>query len=229
LRLNIVDDGPGIPEDKLRSLFKPFDRLGVETSAIQGVGLGLTISRSLAVMMSCRLGLLEKKDPGRHFYLDIPVSSTPISTVASQLEIVPCQAEVTDISLQPKVLFRILYIEDNELDRLLLVSIIEKRPDIELLVATGGRQGISMSLKEHPDLILVNINLPDMDGFAVLRELKSHHLTCKTPLVALSKSDTPEERENLRAAGFAEHIAKPVHIGIFFAVLDRLRTKKQKT
>ncbi len=229
LRLNVVDDGPGIPDTKLKSLFEPFNRLGVETSAIQGVGLGLTISRSLATMMSCRLGLLKKDGPGCHFYLDVPLSSTQTEAIVShspspsagETEFDPPQKQS-----RGKTSTRLLYIEDNEFNRLLLASIVEKRPEITLIVATNGRQGIVRAQEEQPDLILVDIELPDIDGFSVCRELHSHDTTRKIPVVALSGNASPEDVEKARAAGFAGHIAKPINISNFFAILDGILAKK---
>jgi len=228
LRLNIIDDGPGIPDTKLKSLYEPFNRLGVETSKIQGVGLGLTISRSLATMMSCRLGLLKKDGPGCHFYLDVPLSSTQMEVVASQTTASPNQTEFNPPNKQSReeTSIRLLYIEDNEFNRLLLASIIEKRPEMTLIVATNGKQGIALAQKEQPDLILVDIGLPDIDGFAVFRELQNQSITSGIPAVALSGNASPEDIEKTRAAGFAGHIAKPINISKFFAILDEILVKK---
>ncbi|MCK5680926.1 response regulator, partial [bacterium] len=221
LRLNIVDDGPGIAPDRRPFLFEPFNRLGAEASGVQGSGIGLVISKNLSELMGCRLGLLEKDDPGCHFYVDLPLVDQASADAANP----PVQESKTNFS--SAVAERVgsctlLYIEDNELNRMLLASIIEKRPSVTLLSAVDGRQGIEVALKELPDLILADIGLPDIDGFAVLAELQKHAATRKIPVVALSGNASKDDIKKAYAVGFVGYLTKPINVGHLFETIDEI-------
>ena len=227
IRFNVVDDGPGIAPDKRPFLFQPFNRLGAETSSVQGSGVGLVISKNLAELMGCRLGLLDKDDPGCHFYFDLPIvgeaPAVELNTPMPELETSSLSFASSASSEPPakeSYSCTLLYIEDNELNRMLLASIIEKRPSFALLSAVDGRQGVEMALRLRPDLILVDIGLPDIDGFAVLQELQKHPETRKIPLVALSGNASKEDIEKAYVAGFVGYLTKPLNIGLLFETLD---------
>ncbi len=227
VRFNVVDDGPGIAPDKRPFLFQPFNRLGAETSSVQGSGIGLVISKNLTELMGCRLGLLDKDGSGCHFYLDLPivgeVPSVALNTPMPELE--TSVFESSELMAKENYSCTLLYIEDNELNRMLLASIIEKRPSFTLLSAVDGRQGIEMALKGLPDLILADIGLPDIDGFAVLDELQKHTATGKIPVVALSGNASKEDIEKAYAAGFVGYLTKPINVGHLFETIDEILLK----
>ncbi|MEA1923757.1 MAG: response regulator, partial [Pseudomonadota bacterium] len=225
LRLHIVDDGPGISPDKRPFLFEPFNRLGAETSSIQGTGIGLAISKNLAELMDCQLGLVENDVSGCHFYIDLPlVDEADVrgsNDLPQEFKSEPSQAINNSVES-----CTLLYIEDNELNRMLLAAIIEKRPSFTLFNAVDGRQGVELALKELPDLILADIGLPDIDGFAVLAELQKHDETRKIPVVALSGNATKDDIEKAHTAGFVGYLTKPINVGTLFGTIDDILLKK---
>lgn len=222
LRLHIVDNGPGIPEDKLEQLFTPFNRLGAETSTIQGAGLGLAISKNLAEMMDCSLGFLEKSGAGCDFYIDLPLAELETVIEGKEGKLGNEVANSNNDNFKPCTL---LYIEDDELNRTLMESIIEQRLSITLLSAVNGRQGVEMAVKEQPDIVMTDIGLPDIDGNRVLSELQNHSQTKAIPVIALSGNAAAVDIKNALAAGFAAYLTKPFNIGQLFATIDEVLTK----
>ena len=175
--------------------------------------------------MDCQLGLLEQDVSGCHFYIDLPLADEVTVGAPNDLphEIKYRPSQVITQSVESCTL---LYIEDNELNRMLLDAIIEKRPSFTLLSAVDGRQGVELALKELPDLILADIGLPDIDGFEVLQKLQKHDETRKIPVVALSGNATKKDIEKAYAAGFVGYLTKPINVGTLFGTIDEILLKK---
>ncbi len=222
LRLHISDNGPGIPEDKLEQLFVPFNRLGAETSTIQGAGLGLAISKNLAELMGCSLEVLQKSGPGCDFYIDLPLAEPYVKSDAAMVGVSAESIKSKNVSIKACTL---LYIEDDELNRILMESIIAQRPSFKLLCSVNGMQGIEMAIQERPDIILTDIGLPDIDGTVVLNELQKVSQTREIPVVALSGNAAASDIENALAAGFVAYLTKPFNIGQLFATIDGIMAK----
>ncbi len=222
LRLHISDDGPGIPADKIDQLFAPFNRLGAETSTVQGAGLGLAISKNLAKLMNCSLGILKKSGPGCDFYVDLPIGEHYGKAVGTVKEISTESKKVKNIAGKTFVL---LYIEDDEFNRILMESIIAQRPSFKLLCSVNGMQGIEMAIKEQPDIILTDIGLPDIDGAIVLSELQKQPQTQAIPVVALSGNAAATDIDKALSAGFVAYLTKPFNIGQLFATIDEILEK----
>jgi PAS domain S-box-containing protein len=216
LRITIDDTGAGIPADKVSRLFTPFDRLGAETSNIEGTGLGLALSFQLAQAMGGLLGCSSIVGEGSKFFIEMPETQR-----SHQLE----GAVGTSKSLSEypaKKLFVLLYIEDN-IDNISLVEeILVSRPQVRLLTATHGEEGLKIARQQMPALILLDVHLPDLKGDEFLRRLQAMPEARDIPVIALSADATVNQIARLRAAGAREYLTKPVDVPQFLNALDQV-------
>ncbi len=219
LRISVTDSGTGIPDEKMDFLFEPFARLGAETSSIEGTGIGLTITKKLVEAMSGKIGVESEAGKGSMFYVDFPLGEKPEIKTGTT-------GPVAGYHHQPGSgkIRTVLYIEDNLSNLSLMESILERRPNITMISALNARVGIELALDKKPDLILLDINLPDMDGYQVLQELRSHSETENTQIIALSANAMPDEDTRGESVGFSHYITKPVNIGGFLKIIDNTLT-----
>lgn len=218
LRINVTDTGSGIPPQKLRLLFRPFERLGAESTAIEGTGLGLTLSRGLAEAMGGNVGVVSRIDVGSTFWVELRIASEKAVDQAAPLELPTLEYQEG----QPAT---VLYIEDNIANLRLVERVIGRRRSVTLITAPDGRQGLSRALTERPDLVLLDLHLPDLSGEEVLRQLRAEPTLRGTPVIVLSADATPGQVKRLLASGAEAYLTKPLNIQEVLAVLDRtLRT-----
>jgi len=207
--LGVSDTGPGIAACDLTRLFTPFDRLGAEASEVEGTGLGLALSRGLAEAMGGSLNATSELGAGSTFELRLtrgePTTSPPDRTASD-----------TD---RPKVsACRVLYVEDN-ISNLRLVEEILADEDVELIAAATGRLALDIAPGARADVILLDINLPDMTGDQVLRELRAHPQTATTPVIVLTADATPAARRRMLELGASAHLTKPIDIDLLKTTL----------
>ena len=216
----VTDTGLGIAREDLPRLFEPFDRLGRESSPIEGTGIGLTLTRSLATLMSGRVDVDSIEGAGTTFTITLPSAADRLSLTLTSTEAVdadvdePQQAGVT--SRQSTL----LYIEDNPSNVALLSAGIRHRPAWALTHAGNGMDGLGMAIEIAPTLILLDLHLPDIDGAEVLRRLKSDPASAAIPVVILSADASPTLAARMRAAGADRYLTKPVDLAELFAFLD---------
>jgi signal transduction histidine kinase len=192
VHFEVVDTGPGIPEDKLERLFSPFDRLGAEESQVEGTGLGLTLSKSLCEVMNGSLQVKSVEGTGSRFWVDLALAESPAGAEAPELADEPHltgaqEAEVT-----------VLYIEDNPSNLKLVNRILERWRRVEVLSSIQGALGIELARRHRPDLILLDLHLPDLHGSEVLDALRGDPATATIPVVVVSADATPGEIQRLR-------------------------------
>ncbi len=211
-RIEIQDTGPGIQPAMLPRLFVPFDRLGAECSHVEGLGLGLALSKRLAETMGGDLGLAETGAAGSMFYVEIPSTEAPQMPETSQA--------VSDPEPTCRTVKTILYIEDNKSNTSLMNGIMRIRPWLRLVTAENGREGIRAAQEVQPDLVLLDLHLPDMDGKRVLHELRSDPATAHIPVIIASADANPEQERALAVAGAAGYLTKPLDIGALFQAMD---------
>jgi PAS domain S-box-containing protein len=216
VRFNVRDTGRGISAASLPRLFKPFERLESAYDGIEGTGIGLALTKKLVEAMHGEIGVESAQDLGSTFWFELPLTSLEIYAAS----------HTPDLSIQavhtPGANSRVLYIEDNPANLLLMRKITELRKNMVLLEAVSAESGLLIAETRHPDIILLDINLPGMDGYDALRRLRGNPLTRDIPVVAVSANAMLKDIEKGRAAGFNDYITKPVDVKNLFSILDRL-------
>ena len=219
LRFAIRDTGPGLNAQEIGRLFTPFERLSAAHSQIEGTGIGLALCKRLVEAMSGRVGVQSTPGQGSTFWLELPlVSSSTVLKIAPEVE----EAEAADDFLASRPM-TVLYIEDNISNLSLIEHVLaDLSTQITLLPAMQGSLGLEMALQHRPDLILLDVNLPDISGDVVLNRLKANPATANIPVVVLSADATPRQMEKLLSSGAAHYLTKPLDMEQFFKVLKQI-------
>ena len=218
LRIRVTDSGPGIPAARLRELFQPFSRLDAEHSDIEGTGIGLTITQRIVEMMGGAVGVESEVGVGSTFWIELPLESM---ADAAQDRLGPAGDGAMSVQRIEAAQHVVLYIEDNPSNIKLVAQILGHRPHIHLLTAHTPELGIELAQSRHPELILLDINMPGMDGYQVLEVLKADARLQAIPVIAVTANAMPRDIERGRAAGFSEYLTKPIDVAGFFSMLDR--------
>lgn len=205
-RLNVTDTGNGIHKEDFDVLFKPFSRLYLDTSSTEGTGIGLSISRNIIEQMGGSIGVDSQPGVGSTFWFELETGSNILLRRQNN------DAAICPESTGPLQLSTILYIEDNIANIALVRKALASDPNITLLTAATPTAGLQIALDCLPDLILLDICLPEMDGYAVQQKLKQHITTRNIPIVALSAGAMPHEVAKGLSAGFKDYLTKPVDI-----------------
>src|SRR5690606_38068715 len=216
LALGVSDTGPGIPAERMGELFVPFSRLGAEQGGVEGTGLGLALSQRLVEAMHGELRVESEVGVGSTFWVELPVDDHPLARLESYRLGAPAPPP-RQASRGPR---RVLYVEDNLANLNLVESIFEDRPEIQLLPALQGRMGLELAREHRPDLILLDLHLPDMNGEDVLQQLRSDSRTSNIPVLVISADATPRQIARLRAAGARGYLTKPLDLDEFLREVD---------
>lgn len=227
LQIKVSDTGRGISEERINELFQPFNRLGAEQSEIEGTGIGLTITRRLIELMKGKIYVSSKLGIGSVFTIDLPRD-----VIESQDSVLTGSAtsqssfDKNNISTENTV----LYIEDNPANIKLVKQILKQVTDIHLITAHTPDLGIELAFANRPSLILLDINMPGMDGYQLLKIFKTETSLKEIPVVALTANAMPRDIERGLSSGFIEYLTKPFDIVKFLAAIkSALANKKQKT
>lgn len=208
----ITDTGRGIHPDQLACLFQPFNRLGAESSTVEGTGIGLVLSRQLAEMMGGTLTVTSTLGVGTCASLKLGIASAP--AVKSE------SASMGRSETRSGPVLRLLYAEDDEVNAELVRQLVTMRRGISLRVATSGALALECARADPPDLMLVDMNLGDMTGIELALELRRDRATRDIRLVALSADALPEQIRAAMACGFESYLTKPINFEELLAVLD---------
>jgi PAS domain S-box-containing protein len=214
MRVLVRDTGAGIPAQKLSRLFTPFDRLGAEQSTVEGTGLGLALCQRLVEAMHGCIGVDSTVGDGSTFWVELPQAESPFQQLAAQKS-APVLEEISRTGKR-----RLLYIEDNFSNVTLVEQMLAERPSLELMTAMQGRLGLDLARKHVPDLVLLDLHLPDMPGWQVLAQLKADQSTRDIPVIVISADATAPQIKRLLAAGARAYLTKPLDIGEFFRVVE---------
>ena len=216
IRITVRDTGDGLSPDRLSQLFQPFNRLGKETSAEQGTGIGLVVSKRVTEMMGGDIGVKSTVGHGSVFWVELNPTTNPQPVAgeaqAAALVRVPGQIDTP--------LRTLLYVEDNPANLELVEEIISCRRDIRLLTAMDGDRGIEIARAVLPDVILMDINLPGISGIDAMQILAEDPATARIPVVALSANAIASDIEYGLGAGFFRYLTKPIKIKEFMDMLD---------
>ncbi len=219
LRLSVADTGRGIAEDKQTQLFTPFSRLGLENSNITGTGIGLTITKELVEAMGGTIGFESTLERGSTFWLEFPIvggtlsvrdhSEKPTAAPGSPAAAVATSAAA---DLEPRTERTVLCVEDDPSSQKLLESIIKRIPGAAVISAHTGELGLDLAEIHRPDVILMDVNLPGIDGIEALRRLKASPATTNIPVIALTAMASRADRARGMEAGFEEYLTKPISV-----------------
>jgi PAS domain S-box-containing protein len=214
LRVAVHDTGFGIPADKLERLFQPFDRLGAETTEVEGTGLGLALSRGLVEAMGGTISVESEVAVGSTFFIELALAEDPLARqrrLAGEVAL-PEPA----VHAPPRT---VLYIEDNLPNLELVEQIFARSASVNLVAAMQGRLGVELAIQHRPDLVLLDLHLPDMSGMDVLRAVQADPRTRDIPVVIISADATPGQIDRLLAAGARTYLTKPLDVQRFLAVV----------
>ncbi len=210
--IEVHDDGPGMTEQQMAHLFEPFNRLGRENQGVEGTGIGLTLSRQLVDMMHGRLEVNSS-------------SSGTLARVVLKNSALPRREHDEPVLAplkQPGETAVVLHIEDEAVNQLIVEQMLLKCGPVELLEADTGKEGLRLAAAEKPDLVLLDMNLPDMTGFEVLAELDANPETASLPVVAVSASAMPEDILKAKDLGALDYWTKPLEMESFVTGVKEL-------
>jgi signal transduction histidine kinase len=218
VRIDVRDTGAGIPPEKLRLLFTPFERLGAEQSRIPGTGLGLALAKALTEAMGGTLTVTSDVDRGTTFHVDLRRAEAIVEAPPAGAPEVP-----TPIGVRGTI----LYVEDNLQNVQLIERVLTRRPGVELLHAIDGAAGLELVRTHRPDLVLLDLHLSDMHGEEVLRRLWEAPATRSLPVVVLTADATPRQHKRLLGAGAVAYLTKPFRVAEMLAIIDRFLGEPQ--
>ncbi len=216
IHISVKDTGEGLPPEKLAQLFQPFNRLGQETSGEEGTGIGLVVAKQLVELMGGAIGAESTVRAGSVFWIELIADVAPQPAVGEDEPIAIVQPQVPN-GAPPRIL---LYVEDNPANLQLVEQLIARRPDLRLLTAVTGRLGVELARTSQPELILMDINLPDISGIEALEILREDPATAHIPVVAISANAMPRDIENGLEAGFFRYLTKPIKVDEFMDTLN---------
>ena len=219
VRIMVRDSGTGIDPEFLPRLFLPFERAAAVDGLIEGTGIGLVLAKRLTEAMGGTIGVESTPGSGSLFWVDLPVTER-----MGELEASPDAPTMplTVASARERV---VLYVEDNPANMRLVKKIISGLGGIHLLTAETAEEGLQLARTSRPHLILLDINLPGMDGFEALYYLKESPATRDIPVVAVTANAMPDQVNRIMEAGFTDCLTKPINLQRFVAVVDELLEK----
>ena len=233
LRLSVQDTGHGLSQEQLAGLFQPFNRLGQEGGAQEGTGIGLVVTKRLVELMGGEIGVSSSPGVGSVFWIELASTAPLKSAISPAMNVAmngaksaapgagaaqPAQAPATEPdAAEPHLL---LYVEDNPANLRLVEEIVAFRRDLRLLAAPDGHLGLQLARAHRPQAILMDLNLPGMSGFEVLKQLRTDPETAAIPVIALTANAMPRDVERGLAAGFHRYLTKPIDIDKFTEAIN---------
>lgn len=221
LQICIADTGRGLTVEEQARLFIPFERLNADSTNIEGTGIGLALSKRLMECMDGEIGVESPDDSGSVFWIQLPVATAiPIE----------CEQSESDVTLEssssPKHKYEVLYIEDNPANMRLVQRLLQShREDILLVTSSVPQEGLELAQTHTPDLILLDINLPEMDGYEVMKCLQVNPVTKDIPVVGVSANAMPKDIARSKSAGFNNYLTKPIDVPKFLEVINETLNK----
>jgi len=214
IRISITDTGAGLSPENIGQLFQPFNRLGQENSTEQGTGIGLVLSKRLIELMDGEIGMESKVGVGSVFWIELMSLDAP--------EISLEETEHKQIVQAPEgaKIHTVLYVEDNPANMKLVEQIIARYPNLRLLTAVNGNSGINIARISRPEVILMDINLPDISGSEALKILLADPVTTHIPVIAISANAMQRDIEKGLAAGFFRYLTKPIKVNELMDALN---------
>ena len=217
IRISVSDTGAGIPHENREGLFEPFNRLGKEKGNIEGTGIGLTITKQLVEAMGGTIGYETIIDKGSTFWIEF-ASIDPSET---QITSGNGSHTKTEVLGEASIKGTILYIEDNMANQELMEMIIKRLEGVNLILAQNAERGLTIALEQRPNLILMDINLPGMNGIAAKNHLGENKATRDIPVIAISADAMKNDVEKAMSAGFKAYLTKPFVVTDVIATIEK--------
>ncbi|HET8655805.1 MAG TPA: PAS domain S-box protein [Longimicrobiaceae bacterium] len=221
VRIEVRDTGLGIPAEKLDRMFVPFERLGAEQSGVEGTGLGLALSKGLVDAMGGRIEVESTPGEGSRFSVVLPRAAEPTAEGTLRADL---PAESAPVATQ--TVLTVLFVEDNLANVRLMERILQRRPQVRLLTAMQGSLGLHLAQQHRPDLILLDLNLPDLTGDEVLLQLRRDPALCHVPVVMISGDAIPSKVQRLLDLGAQRYMTKPFMVQELLDLLDEALRRK---
>jgi PAS domain S-box-containing protein len=215
LRISVSDTGRGIADHDIGQLFTPFQRLDAAQAGFEGVGLGLALSRQLIEAMGGAVGATSARGEGSAFWVELPIAEPAASPAAG----VDDPLATARAYPAPKTL---LYVEDMVENLRLVEHILKQRPSTKVVPAMLGAVALDLAAQHHPDLILLDLNLPDMPGEELLHRLQSGPATSDTPVIIISADASQQRADRLLASGAHAYLTKPISVRSFLDIIDTM-------
>ena len=225
IRISVRDTGPGLTPTQLGQLFQPFNRLGQESGAEEGTGIGLVVTQRLVHLMGGVIGVDSTPGVGSVFWVELALVSAP--QIAAH-DTVPTDAPRAQ-ALPGTPLHTLLYVEDNPANLELVEQIVARRTDLRLLGAADASLGIEFARVYQPEVILMDINLPGISGIEAMKILRADPSTAHIPIIALSANAVPRDIQRGLEAGFFNYLTKPIKVKQLMDALDAALSFSQST
>ena len=217
LRISVRDTGPGIDPARRQRLFEPFERLGAETSGVEGTGLGLALTRQLVERLDGIIGVETAPGEGSTFWVELPLTDAPNGPTPTTADEVPVEAQGDH---------QLLLVEDNLANLKVVEAMLRRRPGISVLPAMQGTLALELAYQHRPDIIVLDLHLPDLPGREVLHRLKADPRTRDIPVIVASADATPGTIRQLLEDGAFHYVTKPLDLDRFLDVIDRSLTAR---
>ena len=216
VRISVRDTGVGLDAEQLALLFQPFNRLGQEGGTEEGSGIGLVVTKRLVELMDGSIGVSSAPGEGSTFWIELRVvDAVPIPAAAASP-----RPDLAGALLEHSAPVTLLYVEDNPANLILVEEIVRYCPQLQLLTATDGRLGVEMARTHLPQLILMDINLPHVNGTDALKLLRADPRTAHIPVIALTANAMPGDVERSMALGFYRYLTKPINLDEFTEAIN---------
>ena len=213
----VSDTGPGISAENIERIFVPFERLGAEQTTVEGTGIGLPLARALTEAMRGRLTASSVPGQGSAFTVTLPRAPDLVQLPAPGLAPV---SPTAGPRAPAGASIGVLYVEDNPANVELVTRFLRGKPNIRLRSEASGRAGIESATRDVPDIILLDLHLPDMHGDQVLSELRAEPATAAIPVIVLSADASHGVIRRLLASGALAYLTKPIELAELGTLLD---------
>ncbi|MES2824500.1 MAG: ATP-binding protein [Pseudomonadota bacterium] len=216
LLIYVEDSGEGLSSEQIHQLFQPFNRLGRDTGGEEGTGIGLVMTKRLSELMGGAIGVESVLGQGSKFWIEINLTEAAQTCLVTDQS----QANLEEDFKKDSTQHTLLYMENNPANLMLVEDLIARRPDLRLLTAVDANTGIHLARKAQPNIILMDMNLPGMNGIDTFRVLAEDPLTAHIPVIAVSANAIPRDIEKGLKAGLFRYLTKPINISTFMVTID---------
>jgi PAS domain S-box-containing protein len=221
LRINVTDTGMGLSPKQLKKLFRPFERAGAERTAIDGVGIGLVICKQLVERMGGHIGVDSVEGHSSTFWVELPLATEQDAVVDVEDDL---EAVAEPAVIEQSKEYRLLCIEDNPANLRLIVDLVATMPNVSLLTARTPEMGLQLVKENSLDLVLLDINLPGMNGIEVLRRIKLSKEGKNLPVIAVSANALPKDIQRGLRSGFDDYVTKPIDVRALSSLIQSVLT-----